>query len=212
MTRLHIALLESWPVKKLEPQQDRCGWFSHGQLSGSTHPKVWPQALHSIATAPAALGSTCTAGLLGREANRQPMKPMKHGATDWSHATFLLAKVYLRSPLRSSIGMVDIRQICSALEIFTSLQGPVGASCKSWFLPQLCQGGMDPVFFPQTTFISPFVPQNMPQLWGSTVYLFLLLPCTNNPLQVKSLQLLKYIIPLAGKQRELSMRQLMRPF
>lgn len=87
--------------------------------------------------------------------------------------------------------MVDIWQICSALAISTSLQGPVGVSWKSWLLPQVCQGGMDPVFLPQTICISSFVPKNMPQLWGSTVYLFLLLLSTNNPLQFKLLTVIE---------------------
>lgn len=166
-------------------------WFSHGQLSGSAHTKIWSKApaFNSNSTCFLVLHmhKICqTAREGGRHAAHETHEACRHRLIPLNFV-MLEKKDYLKSTLRSSTGMVDIRQICSALEISRSLQAPVGASCKSWFLPQLCQGGMDPVFLPQTTFISSFVPQNMPQLWGSTVYLFLLLPCTNNSLQLKSL-------------------------
>lgn len=159
-------------------------------------PKVWSKApacnSNSLCLLVLHMHRTCqTAREGGKHAAHETHEACRHSLIPCNFVVLEKKRDYLRSPLRSRIGMVEIKQICSALEISTSLQGPGGASCKSWFLPQLFQGGMDPVLLPQTTFISPFVAQNMPQLWGSTVYLFLLLPCTNNPLPLKSLTVIE---------------------
>lgn len=172
--------------------------FPHGQLSGSTHPKVWSKApacnsnstsllvLHMHRTCLTAREGGKQAAHKTHEARRQRLIPCNFVMLEkkWD---------YLRFPLRSSIGMVDIRQTCSAhADSFHSFVR-VGW-IQFLFLRQLSLAHLS-----HRTCHNSEVAQYIS---------FFSCPVQRILYNSSCLQLLKYIIPLAGKQRELSMRQL----
>lgn len=205
VTRLHTALFESWPVKKLKSQQDRsCSVsdFPHGQLSGSTHPKVWSKApacnSNSTSLLVLYMHRTClTAREGGKQAAHETHEARRHRLIPCNFVVLEKKWDYLRFPLRSSIGMVDIRQTCSArADSFHSFVR-VGW-IQFLFLRQLSLAHLS-----HRTCHNSEVAQYIS---------FFSCPVRTILYNSSRLQLLKYIIPLAGKQRELSMRQLMCPF